>query len=317
MGFAFPETAEEQESPTDAWRRAPGDQGRTGAGTDTPARQVEEADPDPSETQAPDPDEGGGFTSDGLSLARRSQIAVLRDRLNAAADGAGSLRFLWRTDVDDAVTQIDAETFVRLGTPVTFDHENLTAVVGAWDAAAGVRLAAALASRATWHGITVRLPVADAVAWVPMTLSASPVLASGRSFSGFRGFGTIDIAQLELAPARERTARDHLPPDELPGVEPDMRRSVDREDAGVEPAAEAAPPEQHLGPQAGEPEGDTPDDMRLPSRPAPDHVRVARRGEAAYRRPMSSICGPSKPGAPAGSALRRRRLRARSPGPSR
>ncbi len=300
MGLALPETAAGQEGPTDAWRRGPDEPGRIGGETVAPASRIVAARPDAAGTQDPAPAAAGDPESDGLSLARRSQIAVLRDRLHAAADGASSLRLLWRTDADDVVTQIDAETFARLGTPVAFDHVALARAVGVWDADAGARLAAALATRATWSGITVRLPVADAVASVPMALSASPIFAPGRSFSGFRGFGTIDLTQLELAPARERAARGgHRPIDELQGAEkPDMPETAGGgEETGVEPGAGPASLEEHPGNRSDESAAVLPADM--PPHPdllgttssAPEPDRALSSANVVHLRPFQTGAG--------------------------
>ncbi len=291
VGFALPETAAAEEGPTDAWRHGSDEQNRIGS-NDAPASRAVEARPDAAETPAPNT-EPAGSEHDGLSLARRSQIAVLRDRLQAAADGAGSLRLLWRTDADDVVTQIDAETFARLGTPVAFDQHRFPTVIGAWDAEAGARLAAALATRATWSGITVLLPVADAVASVPMALSASPIFAPGRSFSGFRGFGTIDLTRLELAPARERPARDgHRPAAKPQGAEPDMPQDAGGgEEAGHEPRAAAAVLDA-IG-RTGRRAGSHPTRGHAAlSGPAPSHVAGAGSRQSAVlgeRRPSASL----------------------------
>ena len=296
MGLALPETAAGQDGPADAWRRGPDEPGRIGSETVAPASRIVEALPDAAGTRDPAPTAAGDPDGDGLSLARRSQIAVLRDRLHAAADGASSLRLLWRTDADDVVTQIDAETFARLGTPVAFDHEALARAISVWDADAGARLAAALATRATWSGITVRLPVADAVASVPMALSASPIFAPGRSFSGFRGFGTIDLTQLELAPARERTAPGgHRRIDVLQGAETDVSQALGggdeaEMDAGADAASLEQPPGDRSHDPAAVPPEDTPAERDLPQNtsPAPEHDRALSSANVVHLRPFQT-----------------------------
>ncbi|MGI3900481.1 MAG: histidine kinase dimerization/phospho-acceptor domain-containing protein [Janthinobacterium lividum] len=147
----------------------------------------------------------------GLMLARRSQIAILRDRLAHALDGAATLRLLWRTDVADRVTQFDAEAVSKLGTRVSFlDGGSFPDVVAGFDQPGGEQLRTALASRATWSGVTLDIPVSNGAARVPMVLSASPVLGPGRAFAGFRGFATIDLGRLDLAPARPAEAAPDL-----------------------------------------------------------------------------------------------------------
>ena len=66
--------------------------------------------------ESADADDSAQDTSEaGLALARRSQVAVLRDRLVHALDGATALRLLWRTDIADRITQIDADGMSKLG----------------------------------------------------------------------------------------------------------------------------------------------------------------------------------------------------------
>ena len=292
LGFALPETAAEEDRPTDAWRRGLTDPGRIegageGSAPTTVAAHREVVGKQGHGVSEAVGLEAGGLEADGLSLARRSQIAVLRDRLQAAADGAGSLRLLWRTDADDRVTQIDADTFARLGSPLSFEGDTLATVIGAWDATAGAELAAALATRATWSGITVRLPVADAVARVPWALSASPIFTPGRSFSGFRGFGTIDLRQLELAPPRERgTPSSDRPADEPLGVEPETPLAG----AGdVEPFLEPHADDRSDGPAAVQPQDATPhrDVTGTPSS-APDPDRALSSANVVHLRPFQT-----------------------------
>ncbi len=60
------------------------------------------------------------------------------------------------------MTQIDAETFARLGAPLLLRRRR--ACPTSWrrlDPAGAERLRAALASRVTWSGLTLDLPVAD------------------------------------------------------------------------------------------------------------------------------------------------------------
>ncbi len=165
LAFAVPQTGTVHDHPDAAWR-----QGATvsASGTQGAAQERDAAPVDGHAAEPSGPDlsagpEGAGrpFADAELSLARRSQLAILRDRLDAAVDGTASLRLLWRTDCDDVATQIDDRTFTRLGSPVRFAQRSLPEVVADFDPVAGERLRAALATRATWSGISVCLPVAD------------------------------------------------------------------------------------------------------------------------------------------------------------
>ena len=198
LAFAVPDACA-PESDGETWRQPAWPIAPQRTGDDVAS--TGEALPDPSEP-------GDGIDDDaassGVTLARRSQIAILHDRLTQALDGAATLRLLWRTDNADRVTEIDAEAVSRLGSRVPFlGGASLPDVVATFDTRGGEQLRAALASRATWSGITFDLPVSDGVAQVPMVLSGSPVLGPGRVFAGFRGFGTVDLGRLDLAPPRQ------------------------------------------------------------------------------------------------------------------
>lgn len=202
IALAVPDAEAGTPADPDAWRRP--------AWAVQPAAEPRDGRPDHADTAAPDAGEAEDEPADtGVVLARRGQLAVLRDRLSRAVDGAVTLRLLWRTDAEGAVVSIDAAAFARLGSPLRFDGVPLPDAVAAFDPEGGRRLSAALATRATWAGIAFELPVADRAATVPVALSASPVLGPERSFAGFRGFGIIDLGRLALsarpvpAPAKE------------------------------------------------------------------------------------------------------------------
>ncbi len=216
IGLAVPDAAAGPATDAEAWRRPAWEPDRA-----APAAAPE--DPGPGRADDAEP---------GPALARRGQLAVLRDRLSRANDGAVALRLLWRTDAEGAVVSVDAAPFARLGSPLRFDGAALPDAVARFDPEGGRRLRSALATRATWAGITVDLPVADAAATLPMALSGSPVFGPERAFAGFRGFGTIDLGRLALAERR--------PP--APAAEPAGEfRSVGGAEAEAELAAVAPP----------------------------------------------------------------------------
>ncbi len=190
IGLAVPDADAEPVADPEAWRRdawvpEPA----------VPALPVAEA---PSGA-AGAPDQDADRAESGAALARRGQLAVLRDRLSHAVDGATTLRLLWRTDAGGAVVSIDDAAFARLGSPVRFAGAALPDAVAPFDPAGAGRLHAALATRVTWAGIFFDLPVADAAATVPVAISGSPFFGPDRAFAGYRGFGTIDLGRLALA----------------------------------------------------------------------------------------------------------------------
>ena len=216
IGLAAMDAAAGPAEDAAAWRR--------------PAWEPERAAPaaGPWDADAGEGDAGEGeadAAETGQALARRGQLAVLRDRLSRAIDGAAALRLLWRTDAEGALVSIDTATFARLGSPLRFDGAALPDAVAPFDPEGAGRLRAALTTRATWAGVSFDLPVADAAATVPMSLSGSPVFGPERAFAGFRGFGTIDLTRLALAERRGPAA-----------VAPPAAATIDGSDADEPPA---------------------------------------------------------------------------------
>ena len=127
-------------------------------------------------------------------------IDEVREVLAPRFSSARTVRFLWRTDADDKITEI---------TPP------LAEVVGA--AAADLlgrdfgdvakflrldpdgRLAPAFAKRETWSGVEVLWPIAGAAAAVPVGLGGLPAFDRDGRFDGYRGFGVIYLERLVAA----------------------------------------------------------------------------------------------------------------------
>ena len=273
LGFAVPLAA--REVPSGDWRHP--------APTAPEAPQASEAEP-----AAVSPAVEGGLGEGDLpeavpSLARRSQLAILRDRLNHAVDGAASLRLLWRTDAADTVTQVDADTFARLGSPVRFGAAPFPDVVASFDPVAAERLRAALAARTTWTGITLALPVGDGAATAPMALSASPILGANRVFTGFRGFGTVDLTRLDLVPP-VAVRRDEAPPRPR---DDEATAPSDPAPTAAEVPADADLPSELPAPQDAAAEVEGPDAPEAPGPvlstpvPSPDNVVHLRSFQAS------------------------------------
>ena len=228
----------------------------------------------PSAEEGPD-DDGAAFddvadrepeprpdVAAGVALARRSQVAVLRDRLNKALDGAALLRLVWRTDENARVTQIDAGSFARLASPLRFTDGPLPDLLAPYDAAGAQRLRDALASHATWSSLALALPVADGAARVPMMLSAAPVFGPERRFAGFRGFGTIDLGRLDLAPPPVPVAAAASLPDEADEAVPDLAPDL-APDLPPDPLPDVPPASPPAQPETPEPTAEV-----GPARPA-------------------------------------------------
>lgn len=101
-------------------------------------------------------------------------------------------RFVWQTDADDRFESVSPELAAVVG-------EALAAVIGLNWSEAGTSLgiegtaavAAAVAKRDTWSGVTVTWPVEDRKLVRPVELAALPVFDRERRFLGYRGFGVF------------------------------------------------------------------------------------------------------------------------------
>jgi PAS domain S-box-containing protein len=105
-------------------------------------------------------------------------------------------RFVWQIDAEGRFTSVSAELAAVVG-------HGPAAVAGMnWPEAAatigieGVHaVAAAVARRDTWSGVTVLWPVEDADLLRPVDLAALPVFDRERRFLGYRGFGVFREVQ--------------------------------------------------------------------------------------------------------------------------
>jgi PAS domain S-box-containing protein len=149
-------------------------------------------------------------------------LEEVREALAPRFGPARTIRFLWRTDAEDKITEI---------TPP------LAEVVGA--AAADIlgrdfgdvakylqldpegRLAHIFARRETWSGVEVLWPIAGAAAAVPVGLGGLPAYANDGRFDGYRGFGVIHLERLLAAPPRQfPAAAEPAAPAEEPAPPP-------------------------------------------------------------------------------------------------
>ena len=122
-------------------------------------------------------------------------------------------RFVWQIDAEGRFTSVSAELAAVVG-------HGPAAVAGMnWPEAAatigieGVHaVAAAVARRDTWSGVTVLWPVEDADLVRPVDLAALPVFDRERRFLGYRGFGVFREAQPRPKPRiQEKPLRSDEP----------------------------------------------------------------------------------------------------------
>ena len=148
------------------------------------------------------------------------------------------LRFTWRMDRDGRFTPRAGE-FTRLVGP------RLSAFGRPWSEIAATfgldpegRVMQAVATRATWSGITLSWPV-DGGDRLPVELSGLPFFDAARNFVGYRGFGVCrDLDGLARLAARRRDELfgETAAPQEMPAsgfTRPNQRRFASNPDPSL------------------------------------------------------------------------------------
>jgi PAS domain S-box-containing protein len=111
----------------------------------------------------------------------------------------GNLRFLWDIDADGVITRLSPEFAQAFGEArrTALTGRRLSELIGTEIADPDGRLMAALATRQTWSGLTVRWRHNETEA-VRVDLSALPMQDATRRTLGFRGFGMARLGQRDL-----------------------------------------------------------------------------------------------------------------------
>jgi PAS domain S-box-containing protein len=122
-------------------------------------------------------------------------------------------RFVWQIDAEGRFTSVSAELAAVVGhgpaAVAGMDWAEAAATIGIEGVAA---VAAAVARRDTWSGVTVQWPVENADLMRPVDLAALPVFDRDRRFLGYRGFGVFREAQPRTKPRiQEKTLRAEEP----------------------------------------------------------------------------------------------------------
>ncbi|CAN5315041.1 PAS domain S-box protein [soil metagenome] len=175
----------------------------------------------------------------------------------APQPGRNPLRFVWQMDADGHFS-IGSDEFNRLVGPRT------TAGFGRrWAdiaAAFGIdqegRIAAAIASRATWSGITVNWPTDIPSLTLPVEMAGLPMQDRDGNFTGYRGFGVcrdLDaLAQLAEARRAADQGSGYLPRP----LSADAPPAPAPQDRTPEPAASVEVPEPDISAIADGPAGE-------------------------------------------------------------
>lgn len=125
-------------------------------------------------------------------------------------------RFVWATDIDGHFT-IGTPAFVASTDPLTAAllGETWTTIATALNLDPDGKIAAALASQATWSALPVAWPAANG-GHLAVELSGLPVIDRSRAFTGFRGFGICRglMTSPVAAATQSQTAAVHHEPAE-------------------------------------------------------------------------------------------------------
>jgi PAS domain S-box-containing protein len=148
--------------------------------------------------KAPEPTSAPPVSAAVLSL--EEVRAALAPRFGPAR----TIRFLWRTDAEDKITEITPPLAEVVGAAAAnMLGRDFGDVAKYLQLDRDGRLAQIFARRETWSGVEVLWPIAGAAAAVPVGLGGLPAYASDGRFDGFRGFGAIHLERLLAAPPRQ------------------------------------------------------------------------------------------------------------------
>jgi PAS domain S-box-containing protein len=132
------------------------------------------------------------------------QLEEVRKILAARLGARTNIRFLWRTDADDKITEITPPLAEVVGAAAAnLLGRDFGDVAKYLEREPDGQLGRAFAKRETFSGIEVLWPVAGAAAAVPVGLGGLPAFDRERRFDGYRGFGVIHLERPAAAEPRE------------------------------------------------------------------------------------------------------------------
>ena len=186
------------------------------------------------------------------------QLEDVRKILAARLGAQTNIRFLWRTDAEDRITEITPPLAEVVGAAAAdlLGHD-FGDVAKYLEREPDGQIGRAFAKRETFSGIEVLWPVAGAAAAVPVGLGGLPAFDRERRFDGYRGFGVIHLERLAAAEPRgfmQRTseqspasllspeaAADNVVQLRPPAKPADCRRSAYRRPTGRKPTKISCP----------------------------------------------------------------------------
>ncbi|HEY0146166.1 MAG TPA: ATP-binding protein, partial [Methylovirgula sp.] len=172
-----------------------------------------------------------------VALPPMLDLDDVRKLLAARIGTRTNVRFLWRTDGTDKVTEITPPLADVVGTEAAdILGKDFADVAKYLDQEPLGPLARAFARRETFSGVEVLWPITGAAAAVPVGLGGLPAFDRERRFDGYRGFGVIYIDRLTASTPRAFMEDAPSTPEATPDVVPDLPVEATPEPV-LEPAA--------------------------------------------------------------------------------
>ncbi len=168
----------------------------------------------------------------------------MRQLLGARIGARTNVRFLWRTDARDTITEITPPLADVVGTEAAnILGRDFGDVAKYLDREPDGPLARAFARRETFSGVEVLWPIAGAAAAVPVGLGGLPAFDRARNFDGYRGFGVIHVDRLAASEPREFLLPESEPaPEPAPPAAPEPLASLPESATAPALVDEAPPP---------------------------------------------------------------------------
>jgi PAS domain S-box-containing protein len=144
------------------------------------------------------------FGANGSLLASAAlSLDEVKQRLSGRITETKNVRFLWRTDADDRITEITPPLAEIVGSAAAdILGRDFGDVAKFLEREPDGPLGRAIAKRETFSGIEVLWPITAAAAAVPVSLGALPAYLADHRFDGYRGFGVIRLDRLAAAEPR-------------------------------------------------------------------------------------------------------------------
>jgi PAS domain S-box-containing protein len=125
----------------------------------------------------------------------------------------GAVRFLWQTDAERRFVKLNGALCETMGCETAdLIGQDFVTVAERFGVDSIASLRAALTRQETWSGLKLLWPFQDSNEAAPVTLGGLPTFDSDRTFTGFSGFGVINLDRV--------VERPPAPPAETPAAEP-------------------------------------------------------------------------------------------------